>query len=149
MSAVFIHRLRVTYADCTLGNHVYYGRYLDFLEATRGEFFRHLARTFLQWQEAGVIFPVLEVQIRYRGAARYDDEIAIEIWPTLMERVRLNFAYRISSPGDRLLLEAETHHVCTNLSDKPQRLPPELVAALAPYRRSDPGVDPVAMGLRP
>ena len=58
---------------------------------------------------------------------------------TYMERVRLNFAYRISSPGDRLLLEAETHHVCTNLSDKPQRLPQELISALAPYRRSDAG----------
>lgn len=104
MSAVFIHRLRVTYADCTLGNHVYYGRYLDFLEATRGEFFRQLGRTFLQWREAGAIFPVLEVQVRYRGAARY---------------------------------EAETHHVCTNLSDKPQRLPQDLISALAPYRRSD------------
>ena len=135
MSAVFIHRLRVTYADCTLGNHVYYARYLDFLEAARGELFRQLGRTFLQWQEAGVIFPVLEVQMRYRGAARYDDEVVIELWPTLMERVRLNFAYRITNPGDRLLLEAETNHVCANLTDKPQRLPQELVASLTPYLR--------------
>lgn len=135
MSSVFVHRLRVTYASCTLGNHVYYSRYLDFLEEARGELFRHLGRTFVQWQEAGLIFPVLEVQVRYRGAARYDDEIAVELWPTLMERVRLNFAYRITGPGNRLLLEAETNHVCTNLADKPQRLPQELVASLAPYGR--------------
>jgi len=135
MSPVFVHRLRVTYASCTLGNHVYYSRYLDFLEEARGEFFRHLGRTFVQWQDAGLIFPVLEVQVRYRGAARYDDEIDIELWPTLMERVRLNFGYRITGPGNRLLLEAETNHVCTNLADKPQRLPQELVSSLAPYGR--------------
>jgi acyl-CoA thioesterase FadM len=52
-----------------------------------------------------------------------------------MERARLNFAYRITGPGNRLLLEAETNHVCTNLADKPQRLPQELVASLAPYGR--------------
>lgn len=136
MSAEFVHRQRVTYAVCTLGNHVYYARYLDFLEAARGEFFRHVGRSFLEWQESGLIFPVLEVHAQYRGAARYDDEIEVELWPTLVERVRLNFGYRIHGPGKRLLLEAETRHVCTNLSDKPQRLPPELVSGLAPYLRA-------------
>ena len=69
MSSVFVHRLRVTYASCTLGNHVYYSRYLDFLEEARGELFRHLGRTFVQWQEAGLIFPVLEVQVLALGPA--------------------------------------------------------------------------------
>jgi len=42
VSAPFRHIYRVVYADCTLGNHIYYSRYLDILEAARGEFFRHL-----------------------------------------------------------------------------------------------------------
>jgi acyl-CoA thioesterase FadM len=29
---VFVHRHRVHYAECTLGNHIYYARYLDLLE---------------------------------------------------------------------------------------------------------------------
>lgn len=36
---VFVWNRRVTYADCTVGNHVYYSRYPDFLEEARGEFF--------------------------------------------------------------------------------------------------------------
>jgi acyl-CoA thioesterase FadM len=32
---VFQHHLRVTASDCTVGNHVYYSRYLDWLEAAR------------------------------------------------------------------------------------------------------------------
>jgi acyl-CoA thioesterase FadM len=31
----------------------------------------------------------------------------------------------------KLLLEAETFHVCTGLNEKPKRLPPELAAKLA------------------
>jgi len=32
LPTVFRHSLRVTYAHCTMGNHVYYARYLDILE---------------------------------------------------------------------------------------------------------------------
>ena len=57
---IFTHVHRVTYADCTVGNHVYYGRYLDLLETVRGEFFRHLGTSFLEYQEEGIFFPVSE-----------------------------------------------------------------------------------------
>jgi hypothetical protein len=31
----FRHTHRVTYAECTVGNHIYYARYLDLLEAAK------------------------------------------------------------------------------------------------------------------
>lgn len=134
-TASFRHPHRVTYADCTVGNHIYYGRYLDLLEAARGEFFRQLGTTLFQWQERDTIFPVLECHLRYKAPARYDDVLSIEVWPTTAERVRLNFAHRITNAEGKLILEAETHHVCTSLNDKPKRLPEELVAALQPFLR--------------
>ena len=133
MHTPFRHTHRVTYADCTVGNHIYYGNYLHLLEAARGEFFRHLGTTFLQWQERDVIFPVLECHLRYRAAARYDDVLNIEVWPTLAERVRLNFNHRITNQSGTLILEAETHHVCTTPGEKPKRLPDELLNALRPF----------------
>src|SRR5215510_4202835 len=91
----FSHIHRVSYAECTLGNHIYYSRYLDLLETARGEFFRSLGTTFLKWQEQGTIFPVVECRIRYRAPARYDDVLRIEVWPTLADKVRLNFSCQI------------------------------------------------------
>jgi acyl-CoA thioester hydrolase len=122
----FSHLHRVSYAECTLGNHIYYSRYLDLLEIARGEFFRSLGVSFLRFQEQGTIFPVIECQIRYRTPARYDDVLKIEVWPVLVERVRLNFGYRIVNEAGVAVLEAETHHVCTGLDEKPKRLPEEL-----------------------
>lgn len=133
MNAPFRHLYRVTYADCTVGNHVYYGRYLEWLEAARGEFFRQLGTPLRVWQEREVVFPVLECHLHYRAMARYDDELVIEVRPTLAQRVRLNFHHRIVGPGDRLILDAETHHLCAGLNEKPRRLPEELLAALAPW----------------
>jgi acyl-CoA thioester hydrolase len=130
---VFRHTHRVTYAECTVGNHIYYARYLDLLEAARGEFCRHLGATLLQWQERGVIFPVIECRLRYKSPARYDDILTIEVWPTTIEKVRVNFAHRILNQASALVLEAETFHACTGLNGKPKRLPEELAAKLQFY----------------
>lgn len=137
MSAnVFRHQHRVVYAECTLGNHVYYARYFDLLEAARGEFFRSLGTTFLTWQERDKTFPVIECRVRYKTPARYDDVLTIEIWVTAAERVRLNFAYRILNQANTLVLEAETFHVCSGVDEKLKRLPEELAALLRPFVHS-------------
>ena len=129
----FLYSHRVTYSDCTIGDHIYYSRYLDLLEAARGELFRHLGVTFLQWQTQDCVFPVIECRVRYKAAARYDDLLAIELWATAAERIRLNFAYRVRNQAEALILEAETHHVCTSAHGEPKRLPEELVKSLEPY----------------
>jgi acyl-CoA thioester hydrolase len=133
VTAPFRHPHRVTYADCTVGNHVYYGRYLHILEAARGEFFRHLGVTLVQWQDRDVIFPVVECHLRYKAMARYDDLLSIEVWPILAERVRLNFAQRITDQAGALILEAEVQHICAGANEKPKRLPEPLAASLQPY----------------
>ena len=130
---MFQYKHRVTYAECTVGNHIYHSRYLDLLEAARGEFIRSLGATVLQWQENDLIFPVIEARLRYKFPARYDDRLTIEVWPTLMERVRLNFGHRILNQNGKLILEAETFHVCTGLDEKPKRLPEELTEKLKPH----------------
>ena len=127
---IFRHTHRVTYAECTVGNHIYHSRYLDLLEAARGEFIRSLGPTVLHWQEKDVIFPVIEARLRFKSPARYDDLLAIEVWPTLVERVRLNFGHRILNQNGKLILEAETFHACTGIDEKPKRMPEELTEKL-------------------
>lgn len=139
----FTHAHRVTYAECTIGNHIYYARYLDLLEAARGEFFRALGKTFQQWHEQDLVFPVIEAHLRYRGAARYDDVLRIEVWLTELSRVRLNFAYRVLNEAGKLLVEGQTLHACTSASDKLQRVPEELAALLQPFVASATATAPV------
>lgn len=130
----FGYHHRVTYADCTVGNHIYYGRYLELLEAARGEWFRSLGTSFADWQTAGLIFPVLEVQLNYRSPARYEEVLTIEVWVLEARGVRLNVGYRVLGSEGQVRVEGHTHHVCTNLEDKPRRLPPELLASVESYR---------------
>jgi acyl-CoA thioester hydrolase len=133
MAPLFHHTHRVTYTECTVSNHVYHARYLDMLEAARGEFFRHLGLTFLDWQERDVLFPVIECRLRYNAPARYDDALTIEVRPAVAGRTRLNFFHAVRNQINRLLVEAETFHVCTGTNEKPKRLPEELLVKLSPF----------------
>lgn len=129
----YVHVHRVTYSECTVGNHIYYGRYLDLLEAARGEMFRAIGQPMLTLQNAGVIFPVIECRLRYRAPARYDDVLQIRVAVTQARGLRLSFRCVVTDQTGRLILEAETDHVCASLEEKPRRLQPELIAALQPF----------------
>jgi acyl-CoA thioester hydrolase len=137
MAEPFCSKHRVTYAECTLGDHIYHSRYLDLLEAARGEFMRSLGRPVLELQNADCIFPVIEARLCYKTPARYDDLLTIEVWVTAIEKVRLNFGHRIVNQDGKLILEAETFHVCTSREEKPKRLPEEVAEKLKPYLRSE------------
>lgn len=124
----------MTYAECTLGNHVYYARYLDVLEAARGEFFRFIGQPLLVWQERDTIFPVIECQFRYKAPARYDDVLSVEVKVASLDRVRVSFSYVVRDrESGRELVRASTSHVCTSTQEKPKRIPEDLAASLKAF----------------
>jgi acyl-CoA thioester hydrolase len=133
---VFTYPHRVTYSDCTLGNHVYYGRYLEILEAARGAFFREIGFSLTQLQDQGCIFPVYECRLRYRAPARYDDALTVSLAVMEASGVRLAFDGRIQTHAGALVLEAQTFHACTGLDERPRRLPALLAEALKAWLAS-------------
>jgi acyl-CoA thioester hydrolase len=98
------------------------------LEAARGEFMRSLGSSVAYWQANDLIFPVIEAHLRYKAPARYDDLLTIEVWPTVVKGVRVNFGHRVLNEAGKLLLEAETFHACTSVQEKikPDPVDPDL-----------------------
>jgi acyl-CoA thioester hydrolase len=130
----FIHSHRVTYSECTVGDHVYHARYLDMLEEARGEFCRAAGVSLLDLQARDMIFPVIECHLKYLAPARYDDVLAIEVRLTELSRVRLAFTHRVTNQSGALLLEATTFHACTGLPGKPRRIAPEVVEKIRAFQ---------------
>ena len=135
---IYTHLHRVTYADCSNGNHVYYGRYSYFLEEARGEFFRYLGITFNDYHKNGYLFPVSEFQLKYFAPAEYDDELIIECNITKFHGARLGFGYRIKKNSSLIVVEGETLHGCTDLNNNVRRLPPNLKNCLKLYIANEP-----------
>jgi len=130
---IFIHRQRVTYAQCTIGNHVYHSRYLDIMEAARGEFMRALGYPLQRLQNEDYIFPVVSLRMKFIAPARYDDELEIQLTLQNVSRLRLTVRHKIIGPKGQTFVEAETDHVCTSIHEKPKRMPQELLAACEHY----------------
>lgn len=129
-SATFTHPHRVNYSSCTVGNHVYYSRYLDMLEEARGEFFRSLGTPLASLQTDGTEFPVRACQILYRAAAQYDDVLAISLKINHLDRLWLKFGFTIANEHNTLIAEGQTDHVCTGIGQKPKRMPQQIYETL-------------------
>ena len=130
---VFQYQHRVSYAQTTIGDHVYYSRYLEIIEDCRGEFFRHLGISLRSLQEEhGMQFPVRECRVRYRSAARHDDELTVSTKVARLDKVRFTLAYEIHRAND-LLITAEIEHACLGESGKALRIPPEVSDVLSPW----------------
>jgi acyl-CoA thioester hydrolase len=125
---------RVSYAECTIGNHVYHSRYLDIMERARGEFCRAIGHPLTGLQEQNLIFPVIECRLIYVRPARYDDLLNIGIRLNDLTRLRVTFVHEIARASDgATILRGETLHICSSIDEKPKRMPRELVEVLEPY----------------
>ena len=131
VAAPFRHRHRVIYSDCTVGNHVYHARYLEIMEAARGEFFRAAGVPLSSLYDLELFFPVVESHLHHEATARYDDELVIEVVVTDLDLLKISFAYGVSNAGNQIIVSGLTRHVCTGLDEKPKRMPPEFFNKLS------------------
>lgn len=130
---IYRHTRRVTYADCTVGNHVYYSRYFDILEEARGEFFRSIGFSLRQLDEDGLAFPVIHCKGKFLAPARYDALLQIDIHLASLGRIKLEFVGRILSESGQLLFEGATQHACVDESNTPSRIPADLASQLTGF----------------
>ncbi len=114
---------RVRYAETDAMGIVHHSSYIVWLEMGRTEFMRHFGFTYRQLEEMGVVMPVLEVNIRYRRPAYYDDELSVTTWLEELSRTKIKLAYRVERPSDgTLLTEATTLHTFTGSDGRPIRI---------------------------
>ena len=128
-----MHRfpIRVYYEDTDLAGIVYYANYLKFIERARSEWLRELGVDQLRMKAAGLVFAVRRVEADYLRPARFDD--ALEVVTTLDHAAgpRITVAQSVERDGTPLFRAVVTV-VCVDLAAmRPQRLPPDVLAALS------------------
>ena len=130
----FVWQARVYWEDTDAGGIVYYANYLRFMERARTEWLR--ARGI--WQaalerEAGVIFTVVDLQVRYRLPAKLDDLLWISCDATRDGGASIAFGQQIwrdRVDGD-LLLSGSARAACLDATTfRPRRLPAAVIDAL-------------------
>ncbi|NOX45848.1 MAG: acyl-CoA thioesterase [Chlorobi bacterium] len=101
-------KIRVRYSETDQAGLVYYGNYAQYYEVGRIEALRQLGHTYKGLEEAGVVMPVLSMNIKYIRPALYDDLLTIKTIIREAPITRMNFEYEISNESGKLLNKGET-----------------------------------------
>jgi acyl-CoA thioester hydrolase len=116
-------RLRVRYAETDRMGIVYHSNFAIWFEVGRVELMRQLGFEYSQMeQQDNCHIPVVDLRVRYKAPAQYDDEIVVR---TELKNVRsslMHFSYEVFRERDRALLATgETMHIIVD--DKFERRP--------------------------
>ena len=131
-------RVRVRYAETDQMGVVYHANYVIWFEVGRVEFIRQLGMDYRTMErEDGVGIAVVDLSVRYKSPARYDDELTVETRLLASRGPVVKFGYRIVRPADGMLLcEGETVHLVVGRDmkrrDMPQRYAERFAEILHP-----------------
>lgn len=125
--------IRVYYEDTDAGGVVYHTGYIRFFERARTEWLRALGYSQDQLaQEAGVLFTVVELTVRFLKPARLDDLLQVVAQPEHTGGASLLFAQEARNADGELLAQGQVRVACVDArSMKPRRLPAALAARIA------------------
>jgi acyl-CoA thioester hydrolase len=72
----------------------------------------------------GLHFATTRIELRYRRAARFDEEIEIATWLAWLRGASLGMGYEITRDGE-CLATASSEHALVDTSGRPRRIPEE------------------------
>jgi acyl-CoA thioester hydrolase len=96
----YVYHHRVRYRECDPMGVVYHTHYLDWFEAARTEALRSRGIAYRELEEQGILMVVVDLAIRYQGAARYDDLVDVEVTLAPPTGVRVETTYAVRIEGE-------------------------------------------------
>ena len=124
--------VRVRYAETDQGGVVYHSNFLVWFEVGRVEFCRDHGFNYRDMErDADAYLPVVEVHVRFRNPAHYDDHVLIRTRVVSIRSRAMTFEYQARRIADEMLLaEGTTHHIVRNSAGKARSLPAEYARLL-------------------
>jgi len=126
---------RVGVADTDLMGIVHHSNYVRYFENGRLEYMRRRGLPYKLMVDRGMHMPVVELGIRYRRPASFDDLLCITTRIGALSRVTVRFDYDVSriepaaDPRDKLL-EGHVLLACVDGRNRPRALPDDFVEGL-------------------
>lgn len=117
-------RDKVRFVETDLMGVVHHSNYFRWFEMARVEYLRQIGILLTDMMDEDIVFPITEVECKYRASAKFDDYILIEAVLAEVSKVKMVFTYRVLREHDGLLLATgHTQNAFTNKQGKIIRLP--------------------------
>jgi acyl-CoA thioester hydrolase len=140
---------RVGVADTDLMGIVHHANYVTYFERGRLEYMRRRGLSYKRVIERGLHLPVVELEIRYRKPAHFDDLLCVTTRLGALTRVTVRFDYSVSraepaaEPPERLL-DGHVLLACIDARHRPRGLPDDIALALLAHEVPPAGAPPSA-----
>jgi acyl-CoA thioester hydrolase len=134
-------RLRVRYAETDKMGVVYHSNFVIWFEVGRVELLRQLGFEYSRMeQDDNCHIPVVDLRVRYKAPALYDDEVVVRTRLANVRSSLLHFVYEVARSGDgTLLATGETTHIIVNDKFERRALPEKYMNA---FGRKQPKTNP-------
>jgi acyl-CoA thioester hydrolase len=111
---------------------VHHAKYLEYFEAGRVEYMHRRGVEYLEWTKRGIHLPLVEANVRYRKAVRFDERILIETTLVELGRATVKFQFRVmrDNPARELMTEGSTTLACVGDNLLAKRIPDEVASLL-------------------
>lgn len=101
--------IRIYYKDTDAGGVVYHTRYAEFMEMARTELLREAGITAEELvREYGILVPVIDMSLKFKSPARYDDVVTVRTEIIELTPTRLVCDYEIVNQTATVLVTAST-----------------------------------------
>ncbi len=135
-AALSVVRVRVRFGETDLMGIVHHANYVLYMEIARIEWLRRRGVTYADWAVHGMHLPVVELSVKYRSPARFDEEIDVHVSLAEVGAASVRFDYRLVHPdGGRLIAEGSTRLACIDAQLTLQRISPEIADILCQPER--------------
>jgi len=112
------------YAETDKGGVVHHSVYPVWFEMGRTELLRANGLAYKDLEEAGVFFVVADLHIKYRRAARYDEELQLETVFSAVTASKVEHTYQLRRSCDGIILaEGSSILACVDAEGKIRRVP--------------------------
>ena len=93
---------------------VWHGRYVSYFEDGRVAFGDKYGLSYVRFKKENVAAPIVKLHIDFKAPLFFDEVMEIQAQLCWSEAMRLNFEYRITGPGGRLVAEGYTVQLLTD-----------------------------------
>ena len=111
----YIQEIRILYGDTDAYGVVWHGAYTKWFEAARVGVVETLGLKLEELESSGILFPVVEMNIRYKSSAKMNERIVIKTDITEVKPVSLTFEHKVfEKDTNKLRVIAHTVIVVTD-----------------------------------
>lgn len=127
----FETKIRVEYHHTDQMGIVHHSNYVKFFEVARTEWLRAMGLTYAEMERRGVMMPIVEVNVKYRQPAYYDELISVTASVDELPMARMVFKYEIHGEDGRDIASGSTTlGFIDKETRRPQRAPKWLMEVL-------------------